>query len=987
MAASRFWGASSSSSESESDSEEDTQQVAGVQQVQRRPMTRWAEESSSDDEAPKRVVRSQTDKSYELINERIKLMRNHMKIDDFKLLADDYDQLFKTLDKIKHVIQQDGGPPSQFLKAIYQLAVHVEKLHEEGIKSKLSENKGKAFNTLRAKIRKGNKKYEEEIERYKDQGSEGDSAEVEQESDNDLDSGGEGKGSAKASSKSGSSSRGSSSSSGSDSDSGSDSNSDSESGSDSDSDKDRDHSGKGSGSSDSENDLDEDEARERKMLRWLITEESLAKEEKKKSKFDAKQTQKESKKKDGERKDRSDKDKDKMKLEAGVGKEKGKEQEEYTVEELQKKVTEIAQQRGRKGFDRNQYIEKLEKLMEHAVKQGALPQLYILTTMCSADLDNTGSAFQAMRIDLWNSAIVKVNKMLPVLKEFNAQLKKRDCGEAEECVELKELDVTMEVGDEDDPASHMRLQSLFVAFIEKLDDELHKALQFTTEVYGAEYQEILSNGTKFLSLLKRALTFFEETNQPQALGKIALRLLEQLHYKPDSLNSRVYEAIQFTAPEEEKEQWVWPEDSQAFMAQLCGYVCQAKPIGEMPSSTTAARVKTRASLCQAYHLALHDNFQQARDFVQLAQLADQAQEADVNTQVLYNRVLAQMGLCAFRLGRIQEAHSCLMEVCMHNKAKELLAQGLSYSKFHDRTPEQERLERLRQLPYHMHINLEILESAHYICAMLLEVPNMAMQSIDPSLKRIISRVLRRHLEQYDRQLFTGPPENAREAVIMAARRLQCGDWQSAVQAIDDLRVWDYLHDGQKVKTMITEKIQIEALRTYLFSYASIYDAFHLDQLVSMFDLPAKTVHSTVSKIMIREEIAAFWDESSKYVIVQHTEPSTLQRLALQLADRGAQAVENNERLVDQKTGGYGFKDSAMRQQTGRWDQGPGGDRRRGFGKGGPLGPVVEDRTKGRGKGRGKAGSNLGARARGWENARAPAVGRGTQGGGRGWGRP
>merc|ERR1719389_530230 len=277
-----------------------------------------------------------------------------------------------------------------------------------------------------------------------------------------------------------------------------------------------------------------------------------------------------------------------------------------------------------------------------------------------------------------------------------------------------------------------------------------------------------------------------------------------------------------------------------------------------------------------------------------------------------------------------EAHSCLMEVCMHNKAKELLAQGLSYSKFHERTPEQEKAERLRQLPYHMHIQLEVLETAHYICAMLLEVPNMAMQSIDPSLKRIISRVLRRHLEQYDRQLFTGPPENAREAVITAARKLQSGDWQLAVEALSGLRIWEHLADGQDVKSMITEKIQIEAMRTYLFAYASIYEAFHIEQLAAMFDLSAKTIHSTISKMMIKEEIAAFWDESSKYVLIQHTEPTTLQRLALQLADRGALAVENNERMVDQKTGGYGFKDDQV-WQKGQGQKGQGGKNK---GKGG-----------------------------------------------------
>ena len=42
------------------------------------------------------------------------------------------------------------------------------------------------------------------------------------------------------------------------------------------------------------------------------------------------------------------------------------------------------------------------------------------------------------------------------------------------------------------------------------------------------------------------------------------------------------------------------------------------------------------------------------------------------------------------------------------------------------------------------------------------------------------------------------------------------------------------------------------LGTYLFSYASIYDAFHLDQLVQMFSLDERTVHSTISKMMIKD---------------------------------------------------------------------------------------------------------------------------------------
>merc|ERR1719326_1675307 len=423
--------------------------------------------------------------------------------------------------------------------------------------------------------------------------------------------------------------------------------------------------------------------------------------------------------------------------------------------------------------------------------------------------------------------------------------------------------------------------------------------------------------------------------------------MEQLYYKPDVLNRAVFDSIRHQVPDDQKDDWLWPEDSKAFMAKLCRSVFpKGKPIrirtqepgsDVTPDAISQTRLHRRASLCQAYHLAVHDCFQPARDLVHLGQFHENALDSDVHTQILYNRVIAQMGLCAFRLGKIQEAHTYLMDVCMHNKARELLAQGLSYSKYMDRTPEQERAEKMRQLPYHMHINLEVLESAHRICAMLLEVPNLAMQSIDPNNKRVISRVLRRALEDYEKKVFTGPPEDAKESVTYAAKHLQRGDWQTAVESLDELKLWDHIDPGNveagvKVKAMIKERIQTEALRTYLFAYASIYDAFHLDQLVGMFGLEPKLVHSIVSKMMIKEEITAFWDESSKYVLMQHSEPTPLQRLALTLADRGAQAVENNEKMVDSKSGGYGLMNRQQGvQQQGKGAAGPGGGGR--FGKG------------------------------------------------------
>ena len=87
--------------------------------------------------------------------------------------------------------------------------------------------------------------------------------------------------------------------------------------------------------------------------------------------------------------------------------------------------------------------------------------------------------------------------------------------------------------------------------------------------------------------------------------------------------------------------------------------------------------------------------------------------------------MVQLGLCSFRQGMTKDAHNALVDIQSGGRAKELLAQGLLLQRQNERTPEQEKIEKRRLLPYHMHINLELLECVYLVSAMLMEIPYMA----------------------------------------------------------------------------------------------------------------------------------------------------------------------------------------------------------------------------------------------------------------------
>ncbi|KAL9035389.1 MAG: hypothetical protein Q9214_006603, partial [Letrouitia sp. 1 TL-2023] len=522
---------------------------------------------------------------------------------------------------------------------------------------------------------------------------------------------------------------------------------------------------------------------------------------------------------------------------------------QYTPESILKHLRSIIESRGKKNTDRVEQIRIMEKLLEVAMTP--YQTVRILLTLISTRFDlTTGSSANYMSQEQWKLADQEYGRLLEMLeKNYNLVV-----------VENAEEWEDDEKFPQPAPGERLKIPGSIVSVAERLDDELTRSLQHI-DPHTAEYIERLTDEQALYTNTLRGLLYIESLQKDEKLeipqdgaNRLVMRRLEHIYFKPAQVVTILEDTAWKTIPSRLDSQITprgSPKDTATLVQTLSTYLFR----------NSADIIRARAYLCQVYYFALHDQYYKARDMLLMSHLQETIGNFNINTQILFNRTLVQVGLCAFRANLVYDSQNTLQEICGSGRQKELLAQGVMIQRYSQVTPEQERLERQRQLPFHMHINLELLECVYLTCSMLLEIPLLAQTGSSPDIKkRVISKTYRRLLEFHERQIFTGPPENTRDHVMQASKALAAGEWKKAATFITSIKIWDLMADSETIKKMLSEQIQEEGLRTYLFTYAPFYDTLAVGTLASMFELSERKVAAVVSKMISHEELAAALDQ-------------------------------------------------------------------------------------------------------------------------------
>ena len=591
-------------------------------------------------------------------------------------------------------------------------------------------------------------------------------------------------------------------------------------------------------SSDSENEeeiniielmkLDENKTPAERRLKWV-------KKEKKVVEKKDKEENKEKKKKDINKKTKFYDEKESE----NIGK---VDEEKITEEQINKEYNEFYNQRGQSKSP-IENVSRLDYLFSKT--DNVILKIRLLSLSNLIIFDTNPGQLSSISINLWEKIY---NSILTLLELYDELIKTKN-----------------EKNQKDIENISSTLQNNLTSITEKLENELYKSLQFTDNT-SIDYVTVIKHEIIFLSLCKKVENFFKNLNNKNSIAKIYLLVILHIYYKSEDLIKITIKKINIKLNEEDYLQKMLNPDSKEYFKSLCNEIYQYLD----------EKNKVKSMLCNVYYLCINNNFEEAK----LLFNSSYSYEIisifkDEQLKTLFNRTFAQLGLCAFRNGKLNECLLYLQPLCSNGttKLKEYLSQ--SYNKENEKNVLFDKDDKKRAIPHLMLINVDEIECVFYLSSMICDISNILLYKLGTSRNiKSFGNFFSKMLSNYEKQIFNGPPESNKERVLASSQFIIKGDWKNCLNDINKIKLFNKYSD---VKNMICDKIKKVSLKCYLIFYQKEYNNINLEMLEKRFELNKDEIKKIVNDMILDGELKAKWKKNMLNIISEDRDTANIMK--------------------------------------------------------------------------------------------------------------
>ena len=438
--------------------------------------------------------------------------------------------------------------------------------------------------------------------------------------------------------------------------------------------------------------------------------------------------------------------------------------------------------------------------------------------------DTSQGSFQEMNITLWRKAYSFLLSLNELSTELYSEISSK------ENINAKNDD------DEEDNIITKNyvlnlIQGSILSFLERLEQELYKGLQFTEYNNRIDYIERIKDEIRLIDLCilfinnPIILSSGNQNNRPH----INLILIMHLYYRK---SENVKQILSKSNLEE----------------------CFLQNIFNEISSKLDNKSKIKAYLAYVYYKALNNDFQIADEMFKktnLTQIVNCLREESI--KVLYNRTIANLGLSAFRASNFTICKHYLSPICSSgtNKLRDNLFQT------NEKISNLDKEEKKKLIPYIMTLNIDEIENAYYISSLIVDTDKILLSRLGLTS---FDSFFKRQVDSYEKQIFNGNPESNKQAILDSVQHILKGNYNKAYSIL--LSRNEIKNYEQKMNGGISEVLKNISLKCYLILYQFEFNSLDIASLLEKFGYSDKRqIRKVINRLILDNNLDAKWESN------------------------------------------------------------------------------------------------------------------------------